>query len=46
MEVKTKLIIRNPTSADLYLPKEEWKELVTELKSNRLTVVLRIEGIG
>ena len=46
MELNTRLVICDRTSADLYLPKEEWKELVTELKSNRLTVVLRSEGMG
>lgn len=46
MEVRTRLVICNPKEANLYLPKEEWKELVTKLKSNRMTVVLRIEGVG
>ncbi len=46
METNARLVIRDPASADLYLPKEEWKTLVAELKSNRLTVVLRIEGVG
>ncbi len=44
MEVKTRLVISGPKTVDLYLPREEWKKLVTELGSNRLTVVLRIEG--
>jgi len=46
MEVKTRLVMCDPNTADLYLPREEWKELITNLKSNKLTVVLRIEGVG
>lgn len=46
MEVKTRLVISDPNTANLYLPKKLWKELVTKLNSNRMTVVLRIEGMG
>jgi len=47
MDVKTRLVTyTDPKKGDLYLPEEEWKELVTKLKSNKMTVILRIEGIG
>jgi len=47
MEVKTRLVTRpNSNKASLYLPKEEWMKLTTELKGNTMTVVLRIEGVG
>ena len=46
MEVETRLVTYpDPKKADLYLPREEWKELVAKLGSNKLTVVLRIEGV-
>ena len=28
---------------DLYIPKKQWKELVTELGTNKITVCLRME---
>ncbi len=46
MEINTRLVTHDLISADLYLPKEEWRALVAELKSNKMTVVLRIEGVG
>ncbi len=47
MEVKTRLVTRpNSNEASLFLPKEKWMRLTTELKGNTMTVVLRIEGIG
>jgi len=47
MEAKTRLVVSNDLKdVDLYLPKKEFKELVGELGNNRLTVILRIEGVG
>lgn len=37
----------NPAElADLYLDEEDWKILVNLLGTNRVTVVLRMKGIG
>lgn len=46
MEVETRLVVHDPSTANLYLPKEEWMELTTKLKSNKMTVILRIEGVS
>lgn len=45
MDVRARLATcPDPKTADLYLPKKEWKELVTKLGSNRIAVILRFEG--